>query len=368
MHTKIFVNKKFNETIKLINDSKPIYFIINHIKKYTNLNDFIILIKNNELNFKQFLLLCDIEYELFILLINSIKITSKGNYRQIYCNEYKLLLIFELRNNIVKWKDLSKSIYYEPINCPKYHYKSIHSQYCRWCHNNIFKNAFLTITPYDNDDNIDINIDGDDDDDDYYIIDSNNDLFIDASNINNKLGSEEIMINPELHKKNITKLTSISNIDGFIYSIVPISVNKKTILFNKKKRIIKTAPNDSVTIQFTVNNINDKINIKSNNINLIGDKSYKTNTNNIIKTPTNKIVTMITPNKINQKNNLIKKSTHKKLGYRNIIENTICSFKKNERINLRKDRKIKTFMGWVYISCLNHNLRVNKRLKKINII
>ncbi len=34
------------------------------------------------------------------------------------------------------------------------------------------------------------------------------------------------------------------------------------------------------------------------------------------------------------------------IGY--IVENTICRIKKEERISLRKDRKINTFMGWIY--------------------
>ena len=47
-----------------------------------------------------------------------------------------------------------------------------------------------------------------------------------------------------------------------------------------------------------------------------------------------------------------------------IIENTICSIKKEERISLRKDRKINTFMGWIYISSLKHNIKTNKRLSQ----
>jgi len=90
----------------------------------------------------------------------------------------------------------------------------------------------------------------------------------------------------------------------------------------------------------------------------MGDKGYMTN--EIYNYKENK-VKVITPLKKNNKNKYIYKNS-KKLSYRYIIENTICSYKKDNRINLRKDRKIKTFMGWIYISCLNHNLNVNKRM------
>lgn len=66
--------------------------------------------------------------------------------------------------------------------------------------------------------------------------------------------------------------------------------------------------------------------------------------------------------KQNNKNKFVFRN-NKKLNYRYIIENTICSIKKEERINLRKDRKIKVFMGWVYISSLKHNLKTNERIK-----
>ena len=41
----------------------------------------------------------------------------------------------------------------------------------------------------------------------------------------------------------------------------------------------------------------------------------------------------------------------------------------NERIMLRKDRKILSFMSWFYIACIEHNLRIiknNKFQKKVN--
>lgn len=198
-------------------------------------------------------------------------------------------------------------------------------------------------------------------DDNLFIINENNDLFIDSTSINNKYGSESIVVNPELTKKNVTKLSTISNVDGFVYSITNLDINYKTIKFNNTNKDIKTPINDSKTIYTSLKNINPNIKIKSitNSIDLIGDKGYITS--EIYNYNENK-VNVITPLKKNNKNKFIYRN-NKKLVYRYIIENTICSYKKDERINIRKDKKIKNFMGWVYISCLNHNLNVNKRMK-----
>ena len=106
----------------------------------------------------------------------------------------------------------------------------------------------------------------------------------------------------------------------------------------------------------SLKNINPNIKIKSQEINLIGDKGYITS-NNI--TLDNKKINVITPHKKNSKEKFIYRNS-KKISYRYIIENTICSIKKEERISLRKDRKINTFMGWIYISSLKHNIKTNK--------
>jgi len=320
-------------------------------------------IKNESDIFNKFITICNIDYKLFNLIIKQIEM-NKHNYREDYCVEYKLILIFQMRNSLNKWKDLTKSVFYEPLEGTKYHYKSIHAQYQRWCSNNIFKNAFFNCTPHNND----IELSGiqfNNFDDNFYIINENNDLFIDATSINNKYGSECITVNPELTKKNITKISTISNVNGFVYSITHIDPKHKTIKYNNLNKDIKTSPNDVKTINTSLNEINPNIKIKSTNnkIDLIGDKGYITN--EIFDYNINK-VKVITPLKKNNKNKYIYRND-KKLSYRYIIENTICSHKKDNRLNTRKDKKIKTFMGWFYISCLNHNLNVNKRMTNLNV-
>jgi len=203
------------------------------------------------------------------MIIKEIEINKKGNYKQIYCNEYKLILIFQLRNTLVKWKDLDKSIFYDPKPNTKFHYKSIHSQFVRWCCDDIFKKTFYKCIP-NNNDNICINS-FTDKDDNFYIINDNNDLFIDSTHINNKYGSENIIINPELKKKKVTKISTISNVDGFIYSITNVESKNKDIKFNYKNEKINVTTHDSKTILSSLENINPNIIIKSitNEINLI---------------------------------------------------------------------------------------------------
>lgn len=354
MHTLIFLQDKKNKIIDLINDNSDIHTIMTLINKFFNFNDFLIDLKNDETIFKKFISICNIDYDLFCLLIKSIDSIKYGNYKQIYCNEYKLILILQLRNSVVKWKDLTTSVFYSPYNDSKSHYKFINNQYNRWCNNKVFYNAFINYKSLTNDCNI-VN----DDDDYYYVINSKSDFFIDATHINNKRGSESIIINPELKKKKVTKIVSISDINGFVCSITNCDYNKKEIMYNKKKRTIKTVQHDVNTIQQSIDNINNDI-IKTKNIDLIGDKGYKTDNN--FKTRNDINVKIITPNRKNQKKNLINRGQRLKLGFRYIIENTLGSIKTDERINLRKDKKINTFMGWIYISSLNHNIRVNDKI------
>ena len=158
-----------------------------------------------------------------------------------------------------------------------------------------------------------------------------------------------MVINPENKKKKITKLSIISTKNGFITSIEPF-LNKQTL-----KNGSKTSVHDVKMINETLKNINC-INNKSKNYYLIGDKAYKNKEKNNLQ---NKPIRIITPDK----KNTIKKNTkfeNKKLKKRIIIEHCNLNLKRYERIMLRKEKKIKTFLSWVYISSLINNINVNK--------
>lgn len=356
IHSENFYNKKIKQTIDIINNDKStIYNIMNHIISYTNLNNFFIKINKNRIIINNFLLKNKINSELFFIIIDEID-KLKGKYNSIYCNEYKLFMILQLEDDINKWSSLQKLLFYSPENTKVRHYETIRSQYQRWCSKNIFKNAFNKVIPLGSTDfvNNTTNIELDNE---IYLIDVLKDYFIDSTNINNLRGSENLIINPELKKKKITKITEICDVDGFVVSITFNEPLKKIINYNCQNIDIKTSKNDSNCIKETLNNKN--ININLDNIVLIGDKGYKIKENNDIN------LEIITPNKKNQKNKLINRHQNKKLKYRHIVENSINGWKHKERINLRKDKKIINFAGWVYISVLNHNLNVNKIKKEI---
>jgi hypothetical protein len=110
-------------------------------------------------------------------------------------------------------------------------------------------------------------------------------------------------------------------------------------------------------IQSSINNIKTKF-TNENNLSLTCDlgylsiKQYKFN---------NKNIKIITPKSKNQltKNN---ETENIKLKSRYKIENCFSLIKQYERIILRKDKKMKLFMSFIYITCAIEN---NKMLKKI---
>jgi Ni,Fe-hydrogenase maturation factor len=109
-----------------------------------------------------------------------------------------------------------------------------------WTKNSIFKKAFYN-----------------------YLFNYNtNLLFIDATSINNKYGSENIVINPEYKKKKVTKISVVSNNKNFIHSIEVFDLKTKNVNYN-------TAVHDSKMIEKSLKNI--KIKNKSKHFYLLGD-------------------------------------------------------------------------------------------------
>ena len=212
-------------------------------------------------------------------------------------------------NNINQWSFLSELKSYNSNS--KYHYKTIYNKFREWSNKNIFKNAFYN----------------------YYFKPSTNLLLIDATSINNKYGSENITLNPELKKKKITKLSFTVNKKGFIYSVLPFDIKNKYKNYSTSVHDVKMIKGSLDEIKY--------INNKSKYFVLLGDKAYKCN--NIIKL-NKKIVKIITPNKSNaiNKNSAFKE---KKLNLRIKVENVINNVKMNERIKTRKERKINYYMS-----------------------
>lgn len=248
---------------------------------------------------------------------------DRNRYKVKYSNEYYLNFIYYMLNDITKWFFITKLKEYNSDY--KYHYKTIYNKYIYWSKNNIFKNAFYN----------------------YHFKSSTNLLLIDATSINNKYGSEQVVINPEYKKKKVTKLSIVSNDNNFIHSIEVFDLKTENDNYN-------TAVHDSKMIEKSLLNI--KVKNESKYFYLLGDKAYKTKNKFKLN---GKNVKVITPDKKNAKN---KNSYYYniKLKKRIKVENTINKLKSFERVKTRKDRNINTYMGWVYISALINNLYVNK--------
>ena len=150
IHSDNFNEKQFNNIIKIINNDNynNITCIVDLIKKYFGINNFLIKIKNDNMLLQNFIIKCDINYDLFNIIKINIITKCIGNYKCKYCIEYKLILILHLLNDFTNWISLTKCIFYEPSLDVKNHYKNIYRQYKQWCLKGIFKNAFYSIVPF----------------------------------------------------------------------------------------------------------------------------------------------------------------------------------------------------------------------------
>ena len=279
----------------------------------------------------------DILKKLILIEADKLDKLRKFEYEITYTNEYYLDMILYLLNDVNNWKFLTKIEGYgfnlEKKNIPKYHYKTIYNKYVYWIKKDIFKKAFYN----------------------YFYKKNTNLLLLDATSIVNKYGYENITVNQEYKKKKITKLSVLTNKKGFIYSILPFKINKE-----KGKH--STSVHDIKMIDEHIKDINNNNNIKNNSkyFHQICDKAYKCK-NTLNKQYLNKNINTITPDK---KNTINKNDKYKnnKLKNRITIEHVNLNLKRYERVLLRKDRKLNTFMGWIYIASLINNIQINNKI------
>lgn len=141
---------------------------------------------------------------------------------------YYIACFILVKNNLQKWEDLVHSRYYQGSISNKKHWKSIENKYRLWCKFDVFKTACtkfvnmmhpLLTNNYSNtkEDLI---------------------LLIDVVKINNKRGSQNIGINSEYPKKNVTELLSISH-NIHTLCVLPLQSNIKKYDTNYKPTCIK---------------------------------------------------------------------------------------------------------------------------------
>jgi len=350
----------------------------------------------------------------FIQVINIINSTFKiNNHKKEYPHEYYLILICQLLNNHNNWKSLKLNILAN--NCNKYHYKTVHKKFLLYSKKKIFEQTFYNTTINNNlisnntnllidasmmanklgSENVTVNGEYTKKNCTKLSFISNTDkviLSITPYIINKKkINYDEIkLINKQKkelkqNKKNKIKNLIIENkelkkklndkeknkkIDVIKKEDIIEKVNKKEDIIEnkiqnnseliKKNKInnikkINTSVHDVMMIQLSIDNIKTKF--INDDISLTGDlgylssKKYKLN---------NKNISLITPKRKNQKNknSEIERS---KLCSRYKIENCFCLIKQYERIIIRKDKKINSFMSFIYIACAIEN---NKIIKK----
>ena len=126
--------------------------------------------------------------------------------------------------------------------------------------------------------------------------------------------------------------------NGKPISIINNAAYTKTI---NETKIINTLPHDSQSILPSIKNINTK-----KQYNLVGDAGFIIDTNKIPKN-----VNLITAKRKNQhkKNTTDEKLILKK---RYIIENVFAKIKKFNRIHIRRDKLIVSYMGFVHIALM----------------
>ena len=355
-----------------------------------------------------------IDYDFFIQTIDLINKKFKiTKHHIVYHHEYYLILISQLLNNHNQWISLKLNILARNPN--KFHYKTIHKKFLLYSNYNIFKKVFynttinktcinnntdllidasmisnklgsenvtvnceytkknctklsfisntdkilLSITPYDvNNKEIDYN--------------EINQIKNDKNNLkkDKKDKIKELKKDYKELKNKFKKMLKTGIIDKTALEVknkdtkkdIECKIDNIQIKNNKinETQIIKTSIHDVMMIQTSINNIKTKFN-NLDNITLTGDLGYLTSKQHKIN---EKDILLITPKRKNQKSE-ISDDIKIKLKSRYKIENCFGLIKQYERIILRKERKIKTFMSFIYIASAIENNKIIRRISNL---
>ena len=271
-----------------------------------------------------------------------------------YPLEYYLNNFVYMLNDLVKWSALKlvhkslkvlrtcyliitgkKSLIFN-LKVQRTFRKSIYNEFKKWSNDSIFKEAYILFLQNE-----------------YFKIssvrrDKKINLFIDATKIYNKYGSDKIGVNFENKKKNVTVLTGICDDNK-----IPLAFEYMDTNLSKTKSGRNKIKHDLNGVQPTLNNIPVTFK-KYINVKLIGDKGYVTPKKFNMG---DRKIGIIYPKRKNQKkkNTIIEKRVLKK---RHKIENVFASIKKYSRINVRKDRKIIHYMSFTYIGLFDYLFKI----------
>lgn len=253
-------------------------------------------------------------------VIEEVKKEIPFKKRSKYSYDYYYDMFILVLKEVNSWRSLKITAKYGDKK--ENHHTTIRKMFNKWSEKEIFKKAYDKMRKGD--------INGND---------KEINLFIDSTYVNNKTGVELVGINPMYYKKRVTKIS---------------------IICDEKKRVIiakpfKSTRNDCATIIETVKEIN-----KGERINLIGDKGYILNKDDMNKLLKEKNIRLIVPRKKNQKEKRIRKKYKNLLKKRNVIENVIQEIKRYNRIYTRKDKRIHNYMSFVYMaSGINYKNKID---------
>jgi hypothetical protein len=156
------------------------------------------------------------------IILEVVKETFPEVRKRKYSLEYYLDKFIIVYSKLSKWQDLDS--HYDS-KLPENHWNTINNEFRKWCKYNIFETAYkrlLTLGYYKLP----------------YIKKSKTmNLFIDVTKINNKLGSENVGVNCEYKKKNITALQFIVDEYKIPLGVMPLELNniKNTEYKNNNK-------------------------------------------------------------------------------------------------------------------------------------
>ena len=187
-------------------------------------------------------------YKKYILYYANIKYPNvrKRKYSlEYYLNNFTLIL-----TDIVSWESLN--LINKDSN--KYHWKSIYNEFSKWSKDGIFEDAYFKFMK-----------------ENYFKMSrvrksKKINLFIDVTKISNMSGSENIGINFEYKKKNITALSVICDDNKF-----PVGITYMDTNLSKTKTGKHTIKHDIKGVQKTLDTIPFELK-KYVSVKLIGDK------------------------------------------------------------------------------------------------
>jgi len=319
-----------------------------------------------------------IKKQLLVETINELVIRKR---RSKYTNEYFIDKILEYTKNFNSWSQYGV-VLNKYTNLPKFHHKYLNEIYVKWSRLHIFEIVHKKLLNFNYTPNI-----------------TNNTLNLnsDVTCISNTYGSENVGLNPEYMKKNVTKLGFLNDENNVVLSVVAVDNNKIFPTY-------KTLCSDLTTIQPLLNtllvDIKNDVQIKINT-----DKgyisnyeyNYKNNEVKIITPPKQKTITQTKKQisalkkkielfnaknnmykhkygeksknytngqnklkniklKINEMNNYIKikkeKKEEKHKTKRYIIENYFSKLKRIPKLYVRTDKTLNTFMSTIFLAIL----------------